>query len=179
MSGPIQTLPKGLLDLLALKQMGKNPSQLLDTVQPTLDLREQYMVPLYKTESTLGPITLLAAINQGASSPLFQAGGANFTVPANKIWYVVDWSVNAPAAAADFWRFCLVTFDGLAVGNGPHVRGVDFQDNTTARARNVQARIDRPFWVQGGALFSIRFDDTLNAAATTFTSSITVVELIP
>lgn len=43
MSGPIQTLPAGFLSLLQLKNMGVNPSQLIDSVQPSFDMMEWYL----------------------------------------------------------------------------------------------------------------------------------------
>jgi len=43
MSKPIQTVPYSLLGGLALKQMGQNPPELIDKVQPSIDLWRQYM----------------------------------------------------------------------------------------------------------------------------------------
>jgi len=41
-SGPIQTLPAGLLSALELKNMGNNPVALRDDVQPVIDLTRWY-----------------------------------------------------------------------------------------------------------------------------------------
>lgn len=42
-NGPIQSFPRGLLAMLSLKNRGNNPSQLGETVVPTVDLRRMYL----------------------------------------------------------------------------------------------------------------------------------------
>jgi len=169
-----------LLSLLNLKQTGVNPGTLLETVGPVMDLTPFYLTDRYTTEITLGAITT-AAIATAASgtSPLFTVGGVNFGPPNGHLWYVIDLTaIAAIPTPADTIKFSVVTFDGLAAGNGPHERTSTSQDVISARARAASCRADRPFFLAGGALFSCRVHDVLSAGGITVTMAITVVDML-
>lgn len=87
-SGPIQTQPRGLLGLLQLKNQGRNPSDLLDTLTPTFDL-ERLLVGATLEVSQTGLVAAVIGSNVG------------ITVPETEVWFV--------------WGVC-VTTDVLGAG---------------------------------------------------------------
>lgn len=88
MSGPIQTNPVGLLGFFQLKNMGKNPSEFMESLQPALEMRDWYL----QTNSE---------IRSGVDAAIAAAGTARYLeVPAGKMWAVHDVAISANLAAA-------------------------------------------------------------------------------
>lgn len=75
MAGPIARRPAGLLDLLLTQQQGKNPGELGDLVNPTIDLE-----PFYSAER------LTAKALTSAVTAVGTFGGIQ--VPAGEVWKV-------------------------------------------------------------------------------------------
>lgn len=77
MPSPISRRPAGLLDLLLAQQQGKNPADLLESVQPILD-----MVPFYNTDRLTDSNQAFGATAVG--------GGTNIEVPAGEYWRMIS-----------------------------------------------------------------------------------------
>ncbi len=77
--GPVQGTPSGLLSLLQLKQLGRNPSAFSDEIVPVFDLQAWYRAS--QLEYLTGTqFTVAAAATQNYYFGL--------TVPANEVWFV-------------------------------------------------------------------------------------------
>lgn len=88
MSGPIQTLPQGLLGLLQLKVQGRNPRDLAESVQPTLEMSGFYLESSVNwSPNTVGFAD--AVIAPGTAGPSFLALAPGVLSPGeNECWYV-------------------------------------------------------------------------------------------
>lgn len=87
-SGPIQTYPQGLLGFLQIKNNGKYPALLPDSLQPVIE-QLRWMLET-NAESTVGTDAAIAA-----------AGTAMYlTVPEGEFWCVHDCVANVVLAAA-------------------------------------------------------------------------------
>jgi len=95
-SGPIQTQPGGLLGLLQLKNMGRNPDKLADQLQPVWDLQELYLQSQVENQTPDLSVTAPAAASGG-----FVAWATPAIVPAGEMWWVWNYSVLATTVAAD------------------------------------------------------------------------------
>lgn len=89
-SGPIQTQPAGLLGFLQLKNLGKNPAVLPDSLSCVLEMREWF----FETNAVEETVASLNLITNGA------AGNRNlFTVPQGEIWAIIDAVLTVNTAA--------------------------------------------------------------------------------
>jgi hypothetical protein len=156
----IQTIPQGLLGLLQLKEMGKNPDQLSLTVTPQVDL-----FPLWIQRNQ----TLLVAggvdiINIGTSATGQQLFATK--VPQNQAWYVISMTADySTGAATDFARYA----PGVQyAGNGfLSLVAPDVTDAITARQRRARSYVP-PFWAPPGTQFGIYVFDVLAATTVQF-----------
>lgn len=78
----INRVPQGFLGLLDTKTLGQNPSDLSNTIVPTVDLKE-----LFLSNSGLKGDGVTAA---GVTSASLQVRVADVTVPAGELWFVVS-----------------------------------------------------------------------------------------
>lgn len=93
-SGPIQQIPQGLLGLLQLKNLGRNPVSLDDNVQPTFD-----MMPLWLlTSAEQDTLTHQRDIATGAGQVLGFATNP-IVVPEGEVWWVHRYSLEVVLAA--------------------------------------------------------------------------------
>jgi hypothetical protein len=158
-AAPIQTIPQGLLGLLQLKQLGTNPSNLVDTVQSTVDLKDWWMnrqevdICLLKTGSST------ASTNVNAAGVF---GSTGLTVGTNEVWWVTNYTINCNLLAAEYIRFRPV-FNFPAALSAVYTLGFDYNDVITARARNASAWAAN-FWLQPGAQLQFRVSDQATAA---------------
>lgn len=151
-SGPIQVQPPGLLGLLQLKNLGRNPHSLDDLVVPTFDLGEWYL------RADQFEASHVPCVPQATGAIGFVAIGfgtaALFEVPSSEWWYVHTaqlFSGSIPAGdqviAAAAWReggsasVAQMVSDPVAVA----VSTVDQQLWVSAR----------DFWVPPGAIFGV------------------------
>jgi hypothetical protein len=170
---PIQRIPKGLLGLLQLKQLGILPGELLETVQPTYDLFQQYAqdinVDTYGLFPGLTPPTTLGATITAPTHGV-QAMNVPFAaiVPAGQLWYITNMSIMATInTAADTVRFAPIVIQQNIPGIWQI--GPDVADVVSARARNAIAFADIvPFWAWPGALFAILIFDSNTATSIAF-----------
>lgn len=94
-SGPIQNLTPGLLSLMQLKNLGRLPGQLLDTVGPSLDMEGYWLRGQLGADVPTGVVTLAPA-NFGFST--FSTNPIQ--VPSNQWWWCQSISVRSDALAA-------------------------------------------------------------------------------
>lgn len=163
MGKPIQTIPQGLLGLLQLKQTGANPSDLLETVQPTVDLtnwwlqRQEVDIALVQSGFT-NPVVINAA-------GIGVFGLAALTVPGNDTWLVTNLTILASLLATeDLVVSGGFTFPGS--GSAVYELGPALVEPTdsTARARQVTWSA-RGFWLQPGARPQVIVHDIKTAAS--------------
>lgn len=109
---PIQLAPSGVLGLLQLKNNGRNPSTLMDSVQPTLDLWPQYLL-------TNGEQILSANIAVNATGG---AGPAvpDCLVPEGECWAVQLFSISMNGVLGVGQELSMLTMVeyGLTSGGG-------------------------------------------------------------
>jgi len=164
-SGPIQTALSGLLDFLQLKNLGRNPTLLADSVQPVLNVNDWY-----KSEQpeVVGGRT-------GLGSTVVYAGYENtatLEVPSNEVWRVRDYTVALVIdlatctgveiyALAPAMRYRQEAFD---VGAGVMVgRSRPFYDSTLTgplptNGNKFFAPSLRDFWAPPGAFLGFEFN---------------------
>jgi hypothetical protein len=164
-AGPIGTIPQGLLSLLALKETGKNPSQLLDSVQPSFDLVQWYLTRIELTERALFGGAPSVTFASGAHGQVaFTFGGNNCVVPNNQIWWVSHMQVDGTLLAAESIRLAC---DIITPNISSWLAGLDYNDVVTARARDFAAFSQSGFWAPPSSIFGVRVFDVLTAATVT------------
>lgn len=169
--GPIQTLPQGLLGLLQLKSLGKNPSELLDQVQPSYDLFEQYVQTLMQGEIGLFGVTptTAALVSAGHGFAPF-ANLASPVIPNGEMWWVeaaTVYIVGNTLAAAD----TVVAGAGYVLPNHLTIHTLNPMSNKdiiSARARSWSPDpMPRSLWLPPGTTFGIQVFDILSATSIT------------
>lgn len=90
MAGPVQIFPAGLLGLLQLKTLGRNPTDMVENYQPTWDVLEWLLASQSIEHATIGSIAITATGFQ-AFSP------NNLQVPEGEWWWIHDLSVSVAA----------------------------------------------------------------------------------
>lgn len=175
--GPIQLIPPGLLGLLQLKQAGRNPSDLLETVQAVIEMRDWYF-----QSRTVDATTLIGG---NPSINITVPGNFAFTtnpalVPNGQWWYVTDFTVDALiATAADSIRLaaCWMPNNALAPVQR-YLLGPDANDIVSARAnRHVMAKADHGIWLPPGSSLGVEVFDVLTAGNITVTAHVRAVVL--
>lgn len=99
MPRPINRIPKGLLDFLGLKALGRNPEVFMDDVRPTFELSPWYLGTHAEGLAFSEQLTNVLPV----LSFSFRAGfGTAARVPANEWWYLhaATLIVVAPVNAA-------------------------------------------------------------------------------
>ena len=176
MAGKILQVPQGLLSLLGLKEQGRNPDVLSDTVIPDIDLTDLWLQRLMVNElDPFSPPVSFAASTQGQAN--FLTAGANpAQIPTNEMWYVYQMQVGGSLLAAEYIRLAPMLIPQFNVGQNQLV-GLDYNDVITARARSFCAFAQRPFWAPPGAVFGLRIFDIVTAASITCTLGLRVARL--
>ncbi|HEX8802142.1 MAG TPA: hypothetical protein VF772_26200 [Terriglobales bacterium] len=158
--GAISQIPQGLLSLLQIKEMGRNPDSLAETVQPQVDLGQLWLNRLIVDITTL----LTGATVTSVNVPTAGAGTYQFTpltVPNNQTWWIESMTVQCTLLAAENIRMN-PGFVNIS-GSCPHTLGTgDFNDIVTARVR--QARMTaHNFWLLPGSIPLVCVYDSLTA----------------
>lgn len=109
---PIQLQPSGLLGLLQLKNNGRNPSVLADSVQPVLDLWPHYL--LTNGEQTLS--ANIAVAGPGGAGPAVP----DSLVPEGECWAVQLFSISMNGVLGVGQELSIMTMIeyGLTSGGG-------------------------------------------------------------
>lgn len=121
----INRVPQGLLGLLDTKTLGKNPDDLLSTVQPTIDLKALFLA----NSGLTGTAVIEAGIVAGDIGNVV----ATVTVPAGELWWVQsvasDVVVGPGGAGAEYGISPVIV---TATGFGFHVLQGPRLDTTLA-----------------------------------------------
>lgn len=108
MARPIQVLPRGLLGFLQLKNMGQNPSEFPDLLQPVLEMREWYYETNAITQVASGLALVPAATTVGNLILL--------VVPNGQAWAVLDADCILVTGAGQVIDYRIMFLDGPAPG---------------------------------------------------------------
>jgi hypothetical protein len=160
-----------LLSLLALKQTGANPSALLETVQPSIDLTMFFGQRLMLDMPGLFPSA------SGATAALVNGnkGVQNFTgcvVPVNETWlcYAAHAFINNVPAADTVVNCAVGYISQVAAGTGLYLLSPPNSDAVTARARSfITSPIYQATWLPPGAQMFFWLGDILTATSITAT----------
>lgn len=97
MSGPVQLIPPGLLSFFGVKTLGRNPGQLGETYDLSVDMLDWLMFAQAR-EANVATLTVAAGgFQQFSAQPI--------TVPALEWWWIADYSVLGTCGAADTMTF--------------------------------------------------------------------------
>lgn len=138
----ITNLPRGLNSLLALKQGGRGPAVLADTVAPTVELLEPYLLNLREYVGFGQQPNPVVGSNNYATTQ---------KVPPGELWYVWAYLVNATPGAGEAIDLApAVAIDGnpLSVPFAPYVESTAGQDGRSACVT--------PFWAGPGTIFQFQ-----------------------
>lgn len=170
--GPIQIVPPGLVGLLQLKQLGRLPDKLADTVAGVIELRDWYLTSRRVDNlALLGGTPIFNAATGVTGNHTFSSAGPLAVVPQNQLWYVeqmmVDCVNTAAMVATDVVRFCGVILPG-AGGQQIQVTN-DVSDYVqAARTRVIDCKADRGFWMFPGDNLAVRIMDNITTNGWTF-----------
>lgn len=98
MGGPVQVIPPGLLGFLQLKQQGRNPAELLESLYPVLELTDWYLQARTLDHSQAVGIASIAIGFGAAIQNLFAP--TPITVPDGEMWWVEEYTVQSGNLAA-------------------------------------------------------------------------------
>jgi len=172
--GPIQLIPPGLMGLMQLKQAGRLPTWLSETVAPVVDLSDWYKAARRLDNISLFgvPAIQTAALATGANGVQNFTVGANPpSVPNGQIWWVDQLVIKCSlVATTDLLR-------GQPILMGPQgnnaaswqALGPDVSNQTAIpRAQWFSMRADRPFWAFPGDIFGLFLFDLSSTAGIVF-----------
>lgn len=172
MAGPIQALPQGLLGLLQLKETGRNPSVMVETVSPNIELLEFFMQRQMQNELGLfggSPVTVAVST---VTETGFAVGGVTCQIPANQTWWIERLSVKCSFLAADYARFVPVIVTPNTSSYSPCT---DYNDVVTARARAGIVSTVGGFWLPPQSIFSLKTLDCTSAGGIVFNLALRAV----
>lgn len=131
----LNSLPRGLIEIVGAVTAGQNIRQMQEFVQPSLDLMIPYL--LNQQEDITGAIGPIAGLGQ-------IAGPAAAKVPAGEIWYVWNLSLAVVTGAGQ-----TVTFAPAFAHLGSLQMVGDY--SVSAPNQNWKAGSWHPFWVNSGS----------------------------
>jgi hypothetical protein len=184
MASSLNKVPRGLLDFFNIKQQGRNPEYLSETLVGLLDILPWYTYTSaswsifstdYSVAQTEDAFNVITAASRTWGTVL-PDDGVTIAVPQNEVWLITEWSegtrVGAPAAnnggAVPCYRDpTYATIGALPVPCSPLT---GFQA-TAGSNGYVESHLDRfPFFLQGGAQLGRSFFGGLATAGSHFTS---------
>lgn len=132
--------PKGLMAALGLRTDGRLPQFLAETVAPTVDLRDLYLLDTREfIQATDQPNPVLSANTFPAPSDL--------TVPSGELWYCWGYTVACSTGAGEAIDLCpSVRYDStnVAIPVGPY--------KSAAANQHARAGASEPFWAGPGSV---------------------------
>lgn len=141
-SRPIQVQPQALLGLLQLKNSGRNPEFLGDTVTPIIDLGDWYRV----TNDELLPSAQTPALAAIGTAAFSAANPNSAIVPGNEWWYVTWATLSIAPGAGEALNAQLVWRANASLGG---VHALTAPVAATASTANLVTA--RDFWLPPGA----------------------------
>lgn len=159
--GVLQPAPPGLLSLLQLKQRGKNPDTLSDTVVPVVDLTEWYAV--LDREFLQWELVMDGGAGGAEFAFNFVAGAdaaSSIIIPNDEVWFVWNVSASFGASIGGELHGLLATAtrpDG--VGWSPtyhHITApIDLVAASAFTVPQAMAGGDIRRWFKGGTIFGV------------------------
>lgn len=101
MSGPIQRNPLGFLGFFDIKNLGVNPPQLADFIQPMIETRELYRAGQWVEQRAQIVLAGAAGLMQFNTF----TDGTSAIVPPSEVWWVDDFTITAGVLAGDQLAF--------------------------------------------------------------------------
>lgn len=104
---PINRVPLGFLDLLGLKNGGRNPASVVPGLQTNLDLTDFYLSAAAERFALQRATDLVngdsGGLNWSSTTPIDLVVGGALTVPNNEVWLLLEYETawTFPAAAGE------------------------------------------------------------------------------
>lgn len=154
-SGPIQPPPLGLLGLLQLKNVGRNPAFLQDEVSPSIEMFDFW---IQGSLDTVGTFSAAPAAGTVTGFNPFTTP-SSLTVPNEETWWVENFSCTFGAGVGG-------TFTGirLAYQNFNGKTFVIGDQELNLAAQNTRIMVARRFWLPPGSVLGW-FHDSITVAA--------------
>jgi hypothetical protein len=115
----IQTIPRGLLHLLGLKNLGRVPSALLDEVRPTIDIQDWWLREKLQRGSSFVAFNGAPVLGGFSQMNVLSNLPALSTVPNGETWFVkkatAEVIINGVGTADLFNNVCIATRQQIAI----------------------------------------------------------------
>jgi hypothetical protein len=164
--GPIQAIPPGLLGLLQLKTVGRNPGELDSTVTPGFELSDWYLRANQEQLNT--SFTQLMAATAGGGYQPFTTPSV-LTVPDGEWWYIAHYAVRGGLAVGDTINQMRIALQTNRTGT---VRFGRFGAPSTLAGQGSLVCFDNDFWAPPGAEFGVHVSNVTSAAGVTLTADL-------
>ena len=165
-SGPIQTTPRGLLGLLQLKNLGRNPDLLIGNVQPTVEMTPWWLSAI----ADVDPVIHTAAF--ATQSHLVNGPVVNLGPKGGESWYVHEYTlevltgVGATEEAINCAPVMFLTGTGVIRWQGLTEDSISVTSTATAEGGGIITA--RNFWVPPGAGLGFYCGRITSAGVVTF-----------
>lgn len=164
---PIQTQPRGLLGLLQLKSLGRQPDTLLAEVRPTVDMLDLW---LQGVSTSLPDVYTRAAVTTGAGAIVAFTTPGVLGPPPGETWWVENFLLDIfiPAAAADSIRAVAPIIIWNTVGTLQY--GYLGESKTVNSVAGVNTRDQMGaggFWLPPGAQLGVAYGQVVSAGGIT------------
>jgi hypothetical protein len=158
----LQKAPVGILGAFALKVLGRNPTTFGETVQPIVDVYDQY----------LGTSELQINVGSGLVTALAGYNAVSFTVPNAKAWRLKAASLIGALNVADAALVSTQTIGIQSPNSAPFlVRVATRQDPATTGCRHVGWQTATPIFLPSG--WKVVFELWTSAAITVSSTLVT------
>lgn len=159
-SKPVQLNPVGLLNLLQVKNLGKNPDTLIGEYQPTIEMLEWLM-----STEIVGAGSTFTLVAPGSTATWFATVGP-IKVPDNEWWYVHSASAVLPMAAGDTFQGSLAVGIQIPQGAGAYYEYMNVLALTKTAGAAATFHTGGPIrrWYSPGCEFGIAYGALTNAA---------------
>ena len=162
MAGPIQLIPPGLLGMFQLKT-GRNPRDLIESVQPTLEMRDWYFLVNQRPFNGSLPSSLNVTTGMTGFQILAGAGG-QIVVPEREVWWVRSFGIFAGVAVGGDsiqMKPAYATSRSGTLGSPPQFALTDV--TAVATQNNSCAIAAHNFWLQSRSVLGVWVDDIVSA----------------
>lgn len=168
-SGPLQVIPRGFLGFFQLKNGGVNPTEMPDSLQCVLEMRDWYFNANAETFD-VGSVAVAGGTtgNVAWTSPVI--------VPNDEFWWVTEYNARTAALlAADTSEFCMCYVAPVGAAQGIYQLGGMSTVKTGPNARAYA--FARGFWLPPGAELQLLIASNASAGNITYAGSLRAVRL--
>jgi hypothetical protein len=142
MPGGINRVPDGVAGFLGIKNFGRMPDSLNETLAGTWDLARWYLNGSAIYGQTTGGAVVAGSL-------------ATFIVPTNEVWYVTNYSVTVQMNAASSSRSSLVRFQNAGLVNFSVIGG--FFNCAALELIGYGIQSDQEFLLAPGEVLGVSF----------------------